>query len=358
MQKKNKLKAHPNGVLMKESVISRMLLEPSYGYVKEGELVKPAMLTLIKEWFIRINILASRKNWYTFFCTGALVLSTVILALFFIQYFAWLPLIVASIFAAIILGVQQTIWHHRYCTHHSYKINSNWVKVLIRNMVPRFLLEEVYVVSHYVHHALSDQPGDPYNAKGGFWYCMFSEENQQCTARDLNENDYNKVRKLLTHSGIYTNNYEEYQTWGTVSNPYHTIPNVIANWMIWYSLLYLLGGHSWATAVIGINSVYLLALRHFNYEGHGNGKEAWKEGSDFDRRSLAINQASYGLISGEWHNNHHLYPNSANTGFQKNQIDLAFQTILVMKYLGLVSHVRDSKNDFLEKYIHQKDFIP
>jgi stearoyl-CoA desaturase (delta-9 desaturase) len=108
------------------------------------------------------------------------------------------------------MGTQQTIWHHRYATHPAYKIKYNWVKVFIRNMVPRFLLEGVYVVSHYVHHALSDEPGDPYNAKGGFWYCMLSEENHQCIARNLSENDYKRARNLLVHSGIYTNSYEEY----------------------------------------------------------------------------------------------------------------------------------------------------
>ena len=280
--------------------------------------------------------------------------SGIVFFVFITFFFDWLSLVVALVFAFIIMGTQQTIWHHRYATHHAYKIKYKWVKIFIRNMVPRFLLEEVYVVSHYVHHALSDEPGDPYNAKGGFWYCMLSEENHQCTARNLSENDYKRVRNLLVHSGIYTNSYEEYQKWGTVTNPLHTIPHMITNWVIWYALLYFIGGHSLATAVIGSNFVYLIALRYFNYDGHGSGKEAWKDGVDYDRTNLSVNQAVYGLVSGEWHNNHHLFPRSANTGFLDHQIDFAYQAIVLMEKAGLVTDVVDAKSEFDTKYLEQQ----
>ena len=126
-----------------------------------------------------MNVVGSKTNWYTFLCTTALFFSGIVFFVFITFFFDWLSLVLALVFAFIIMGTQQTIWHHRYATHHAYKIKYNWVKIFIRNMVPRFLLEEVYVFSHYVHHALSDEPGDPYNAKGGFWYCMLSEENHQ-----------------------------------------------------------------------------------------------------------------------------------------------------------------------------------
>ena len=65
--------------------------------------------------------------------------------------------------------------------------------------------EEIYVISHHVHHAKSDQAGDPYNANGGFLYCFLADVNHQPIAKDLSEKDYNKVKALMKHTGIPAN---------------------------------------------------------------------------------------------------------------------------------------------------------
>ena len=57
-----------------------------------------------------------------------------------------------------------------------------------------------------------------------------------------------------------------------------------------------------------------------------------------------------GIVAGEWHNNHHLYPSSARSGFLKHQVDLAFYYIKGMSLLGAVSHYHDSKPLFLQQY--------
>ena len=53
--------------------------------------------------------------------------------------------------------------------------------------------EETYTISHHVHHALSDEPGDPYNAKAGLLYCIISDANHQGISTDLDEKEYKMV---------------------------------------------------------------------------------------------------------------------------------------------------------------------
>jgi stearoyl-CoA desaturase (delta-9 desaturase) len=57
-----------------------------------------------------------------------------------------------------------------------------------------------------------------------------------------------------------------------------------------------------------------------------------------------------GLLAGEWHNNHHLFPGSARCGFLPGQLDLAWVYIYSLRRLGMVAWYKDSKKEFLKKY--------
>jgi superfamily II DNA or RNA helicase len=57
----------------------------------------------------------------------------------------------------------------------------------LKNLMIKLIVEEAYVVSHHVHHLLSEQPGYPYNVNGGFWYCFLADANHQGVNRDLDE---------------------------------------------------------------------------------------------------------------------------------------------------------------------------
>jgi stearoyl-CoA desaturase (delta-9 desaturase) len=61
---------------------------------------------------------------------------------------------------------------------------------------------------------------------------------------------------------------------------------------------------------------------------------------------MSINQMWPGIVAGEWHNNHHLYPKSARTGFLTHQIDLAWYYIWSGRKMGIISSYHDSKRDF------------
>ena len=64
------------------------------------------------------------------------------------------------------------------------------------------------------------------------------------------------------------------------------------------------------------------------------------------KNDMSVNQLWPGIVAGEWHNNHHLYPKSARAGFLSYQIDFAWYYIKFMSMIGAVSSYKDSKKQF------------
>ena len=324
-----------------------VLEEPRYGWKNDKEeLVKPTPGQIFSEFFYRLNIFRTKKNWLPFFSWAKILLLVPFLFIFLFQYFSW-PLLIASfVYSMIIMGTHGTIWYHRFGTHHAYQFKNKFWRFITRNLTIAIIPEEIYVVSHHVHHAKSDQPGDPYNAQAGFLYCFLADVNHQPIAKNLDEKDYLRAVHMMRHTGIRPNTYAQYLKWGSVVHPARAIIGDLLNWAFWYTAFYLLGGHALACALFGAAGFWGVGVRTFNYEGHGKGKDKRKEGTDFNREDLSINQLWPGYVAGEWHNNHHLYPSSARSGFLPHQIDLAWYYIKFLSVIGAVSSYHDSKKNF------------
>ena len=273
-----------------------------------------------------------------------------LLYLFITRYFSWPLLIVVVFYSLIIMGVHGTVWYHRFCTHRAYKFSHPVWRFITQHLVVKTIPEEIYVVSHHVHHSKSDQPGDPYNSRGGLWYCMLAEFNHQRVAPDLSETDYNKASRFMQHTGVWINSYKQYKRWGSVAHPAYTVFTWLFNWALWGTLLYFIGGPGLVCAIFSSALLWFILVRAFNYTGHAKGEEKHVDGLDFDRSNLSINQTRPGLFTGEWHNNHHLYPGSARAGFLRHQFDPAWMFIYFMYKVGMVSSYHDSKAEFLKRY--------
>lgn len=333
------------------SFLNNVLHPPTYGWQDEnGELSKPTPSQIFKEFFSRLNVFKDKKNWLSFMSWFLVLALAPFLFIFIFKYFSIKLFIVAFVYSMIIMGTHGTIWHHRYCTHGAYKFSNNFWRFFTQNLTLRIIPEEIYAVSHHVHHALSDKPGDPYNASGGFLYCFLADVNHQPIARDMSEKDYASCVKLMRHTGVNTNTYAQYQTWGTLANPTRTIISVLLNWTFWFVALYFLGGLGLACAVFGSAAVWAVGVRTFNYEGHGKGQDKRRDGVDYNRDDMSINQVWPGIVAGEWHNNHHLFPTSARSGFKTFQVDSAWYYIKFMSMIGAVKSYKDSKAEFNEKY--------
>jgi stearoyl-CoA desaturase (delta-9 desaturase) len=333
------------------ALIDYILQKPSYGWTNaNGELAVPSTRQLWNEAFSRVNIFKTRKNWISMISWLMACCMLPFFVIFLVYHFSWLLAGIIAIYSLIVMGTHGTIWFHRFCTHKSYKFSHPVWRFVTQNLVVKTFPEEIYVVSHHVHHAKSDQPGDPYNSQGGFMYCMLSDVNHQSIAKDLNETDYKKASRFLQHTGVRLNSFEQYKKWGSIATPFYTITLWLFNWAFWYTIFYLIGGHALACALFSGAMLWFVFVRAFNYTGHGKGKEKHVDGIDFDRSNLSVNQTRPGLFAGEWHNNHHLYPGSARAGFLPYQLDLAWIYIFCLYKVGAVSSYHDSKKDFLRRY--------
>jgi stearoyl-CoA desaturase (delta-9 desaturase) len=331
--------------------IDKVLQEPSYGWCDErGALVIPSVKQLYTEAFSRINIFKTKKNWISLLSWLVTALMAPFLLCFIFNYFSFSLLALSAVYGMVIMGTHATVWYHRYCTHKAYEFSHPLWKFIIQNLVIRTFPEELYVVSHHVHHAKADKPGDPYNSKGGLMYCMLADVNHQSISKNLTKEEYTKAANFLKHTTIGINSYPKYLQWGSISSPFYTAGLWLLNWLVWYSILYIIDGHRLSCALFSGAMCWAILVRAFNYTGHGNGKAKQVDGIDFDRRNLSINQIRPGLLCGEWHNNHHLYPRSARTGFLPFQLDISWVFISMLYRLGAVSSYRDDKQDFLKKY--------
>lgn len=336
------------------SFLDHVLQPPSYGWQDQnGELIKPSKKSVFLEMLSRMNIFKSKKNWSAAIGWIWVLCLLPFMVVFLVKYFTWWLFLAMMLYGMIGMSTHGTIWYHRYCTHRAYKFSNKFWRFFTANLVVKLIPEEIYVVSHHVHHFKSDNPGDPYNATAGFLYCFLADTNHQPIAKDLSEEDYNRTAKLLDHTGIKINTYKQYQKWGSVSNPYFTLLHWVLNWAFWYTTFYLIGGHGLGCALFGGAMLWVLAVRTFNYNGHGKGEDKRKDGIDFNRKDMSINQSRPGLLSGEWHNNHHLYPSSARAGFLPYQIDNAWIYIYLLHKIGGISSYHNSKDQFYRDY-----FIP
>ncbi|MDF1864036.1 MAG: fatty acid desaturase [Saprospiraceae bacterium] len=332
------------------TLIDRML-DPPYGWMdKKGELIKPTPKQLFSEFFQRLNIFKTKKNWLGFLSWFWLLAISPFFILFFVKYFSWKLALVGFLYSMVLMGSHATIWYHRYSTHRAFRFKNVFWRFLTRNLVIKVIFEEAYVISHHVHHTKSERPGDPYNALAGGLYCFLADVNHQKIAQDLSEDDYHKVKGFLTHTGMYINTYEEYQKWGSFANPTRSVIYWILNWSFWYLVFFLIGGHALAFTLFASAGVWAVGVRTFNFEGHGKGKDKRQEGIDFHWEDLSVNQIWPGYVAGEWHNNHHLFPRSARNGFLPYQLDLPWCYIYLLHKIGGISEFRNDHHLFLEKY--------
>src|SRR5437764_6603098 len=105
--------------------IDEVLQTPSYGWKQpNGDLVIPTRKELFREFFSRINIFHSKRNWISFIGWFKIICMLPFLYFFVFHYFSFLHLAAFIFYAMIVMGTHGTIWFHRYCTHHSFRFTN------------------------------------------------------------------------------------------------------------------------------------------------------------------------------------------------------------------------------------------
>ncbi len=325
--------------------IDRSLKPPSYGYVRDGELYVPSSGEILREFFRNLNPL-KRHNWLSIVSIVALLALISCLVLFFISYFTWTLAAVVFVYGLFGMGSYANFWVHRFCTHRAFRFRNSFFRAIGRNLAIKVAIEELHVISHHVHHHHSDQPGDPHNPQGGWLYCYLSDINHQHIRKDLSEDEYRRLCLMMEGTGIRANSYAQYLKWGSICHPLSALVDYLVNWTFWFGASYLIGGIPAAVALFGAAAVWNLAYRNFNYMSHSGGKKKHTDGIDFHHDDFSVNKTWTGLVSGEWHNNHHLYPGSARAGFLPYQIDLPWLLIRGFYSVGAVTSYRENRELF------------
>jgi sn-1 stearoyl-lipid 9-desaturase len=315
-----------------------LLAEPTYGW---GETTprSPTVRECIVEWLDANNFLADRTRRLT-------ATFTVFHVATFCAFIGYVATCFSLATAAAVLGIStfiatvyNTVWYHRYCTHRAFKLRRVAYARLFLWTNPVCFREENYVIPHHVHHAKKDQPGDPYGPHLGWLGSYLASESNAKTNLDISSSDYDRLARSLRHIGFPTNSYEAFQRTGSIEKPWHWIARSLFANLLWSSLAWSIHGFigvlTWYAGVF----LYSLLVRDFNYRGHGGTSFAASRGNP-------VNHAFYGLIGGEWHDNHHAHPRLAHSGLEWWQLDVPYWIIKSMRAVGMVDEINvlnDSK---------------
>ncbi|MBI1953899.1 MAG: fatty acid desaturase [Candidatus Omnitrophica bacterium] len=186
-----------------------------------------------------------------------------------------------------------------------------------------------WVAIHRMHHARSDEAGDPHSPTRGFWWAHMG----WLFAFDEQLDRFEKYREFAPD---------------LAKDPVYRFLNATHGWyqLILALFLYLWGG--WPFVVWGIfaRTVFVWHCTWLvNSAAHIWGYRKWATG---DR---STNNGWVALLTyGEgWHNNHHAFLRSAAHGLRWWEMDLTYFTIRLLALLGLAGGIQLPKPEQIAK---------
>jgi stearoyl-CoA desaturase (delta-9 desaturase) len=232
------------------------------------------------------------------------------------------PTIVAIVLALVvsrIAGLGITAGYHRGLTHRSYR-TGRVVQFLIAATGCTALQKGPlwWAAHHRLHHAHSDQPGDPHSpVLDGLWHGHMG----WLFTRDLMHPDPRLIRDLAKYPEL---------VW------------LDRLWMIPGLLLavacYLVGG--WSGVVwgfcLGVVAVFQVTFA-VNSIGHRWGRRRF-DTAEGSRNNLVL---GYLAMGDGWHNNHHRAPTSARHGLAWYEFDMTYRMIRLLVWLRLAWEVKE-----------------
>ncbi len=226
----------------------------------------------------------------------------------------------------------QSFFHHRYASHAAFTMNKFWEKFFYILSYffqgSSYLSPRTYAILHRTHHAYTDTEKDPHSPK------YFP----------------NMLAMMWSTGVIYTRLFfgrttaeERFQKnlpdWKWLDKMAHTWASRIA-WCVFYAAFYIYFAPYWW--------LYLLLPIHFmmgpfhgliiNWFAHKYGTDDYKQ----DNTSKNLFPVDILMLGESYHNNHHMYPSSANFGRKWFQIDPLYPVILVFKWVGIIQ-IKKSK---------------
>ncbi|MGJ3252488.1 MAG: acyl-CoA desaturase [Elainellaceae cyanobacterium] len=236
-------------------------------------------------------------------------------------FFSWSALGVMLLLHWLFGGIGICLGYHRMLSHRSFRV-PRWLEYAIA-ICGALAIQGgpiFWVSGHRQHHAYTeDVENDPYSARRGFWwshvlwilYPQPKAFDQKC---------YSKYAPDLMRQPFYR--------WLNRNFLLLQVPLAV--------LLYAIGGWSFVIYGIFVRAVFLWHSTWFvNSATHKWGYRTFA--ADDNARNLWwVSLMTYGE---GWHNNHHAFPRSAQTGWRWWEIDVTWWTIRLLERLGLAKKV-------------------
>lgn len=235
--------------------------------------------------------------------------------------FNWKALVVTIVLWWITASLGVGMGFHRLLTHRGYK-TPRWVEYLL-TVCGALAMEGghiLWVVTHRIHHAHTDGPGDPHTPRDGGWWAhigwMLTGPAQ----------DYEP--EVIAHYAPDLAK-DKFHVW---VNKYYWMPLVVLA-----VALLALGGWSYLMWGIFFRVTFNLhATWLVNSATHMWGKRRFAT-TDDSRNNWWVALLTFGE---GWHNNHHANPTSARHGLAWYEIDLNWWGIRTMQFLRMAKGVK------------------
>lgn len=184
-----------------------------------------------------------------------------------------------------------------------------------------------WVVTHRIHHSLTDEPGDPHTPRDGRWWSHVGWI-LRGTAQQHEPSVMRKFAPDLMNDPIHV--------W---MNRLYFVPLILSGIVLfaiagWPGLLWGV----FLRVTVGLHATWLV-----NSATHLWGSRR------FDTRDDSTNSWWVALLTfGEgWHNNHHAHPRSARHGLTWYEIDVNWLGISTLRLLGLARDIRVTSSDLI-----------
>lgn len=330
------------------STLARNLLRPRKyaGLIRSGK--KPSLSDVLPEWLDTVNLFKNRESIATWIWLSQHLLGLIAAVYFFAFYLSWQSLLWWLAFALASSHFFHTFWYHRYCSHRAFKFRHKWFAQLVYWLNPLMIKEETYVIPHFVHHKISDTPGDPYGPRNGYWGSFSATESANFFNRSMSTKEATFCFRFLSPIPSSWNSEEKFRATGSFEKEWrYPIRFLICN-TFWSALFLSLGRPDLLSAFYFGAVSFLLIMRDFNFRGHDEDIEHTPK---LDTHSLAANQWFYGVLASEWHDNHHRFSSSAKSGFAKKEIDVSFAITRLLHTLGIIESYIDSSRGYEREII-------
>ncbi len=237
---------------------------------------------------------------------------------------------IALVLFAMWHGMGVTVGLHRLLTHRSFRCPKLVEYFLVAGGYFAFNGSPIWwVAMHRAHHKYSDTPLDPHAPSGGMVRAYF-------TYRTFNYPDY-MTPEVMCPDLLKDPVYRFLEQRDKHYSVHYTL-NVVLNILFRVALFACFGWPiTLASIVMGVAYFNLPLI--FNIISHIP-KLGYRNFATNDT-STNIPWAALFSWGDEWHNNHHAFPACVRAGMKPNEFDFSYETVKVLRALGLASHLNE-----------------